>query len=118
MRAAVEVLSGTNADYKVAVLGDMFELGPLAPALHAGVGEYLGKAGIDCLVAVGELAKHIYDAAQAAPVPECYYCRTKEAAKPVLDGMVRPNATILVKASRGMAMEELVEYLLGITGPV
>lgn len=118
MRAAVEVLSSTNADYKVAVLGDMFELGPLAPALHAGVGEYLGKAGIDCLVAVGELAKHIYDAAQAAPVPECYYCRTKEAAKPVLDGMVRPNATILVKASRGMAMEELVEYLLGITGPV
>ena len=67
MRAAVEVLSSARGAYKVAVLGDMFELGPLAPALHAGVGDYLGKAGIDCLVAVGELARHIHDAAQAAP---------------------------------------------------
>ena len=115
MRAAVEVLSGAKGEYKAAVLGDMFELGPLAPALHSGVGDYLGKAGIHCLVAVGELAKHIYNAARAVGVPECYYCPTKEEAKPVLDGVVRPHATILVKASRGMAMEELVDYLLGIT---
>ena len=115
MRAAVEVLSSARGAYKVAVLGDMFELGPLAPALHAGVGDYLGKAGIDCLVAVGELARHIHDAAQAAGVPECYYCPTKAEARPVLDGVVRPHATILVKASRGMALEELVDYLLTIT---
>ena len=116
MRAAVEVLSKSGGGYKLAVLGDMFELGPLAPALHAGVGDYLGKAGIDCLVAVCELARHIHDAAQAAGVPECYYCPTKAEARPVLDGVVRPHATILVKASRGMALEELVDYLLTITG--
>ena len=115
MRAAVEVLSGARGEYKVAVLGDMFELGPLAPALHAGVGEYLGRAGVDCLVAVGELARHIYDAAKATHVKECYYCATKEEAKPVLESVVRPHSTILVKASRGMAMEELVDYLLQIT---
>ena len=115
MRAAVEVLSSARGAYKVAVLGDMFELGPLAPALHAGVGDYLGKAGIDCLVAVGELARHIHDAAQAAGVPECYYCPTKAEARPVLDGVVRPHATILVKASRGMAFEELVDDLKRIT---
>ena len=116
MRAAIRVLSDSHSSYKAAVLGDMFELGPLAPALHAGVGDYLGKAGIDCLVAVGELARHIHDAAQAAGVPECYYCPTKAEARPVLDGVVRPHATILVKASRGMALEELVDYLLTITG--
>ena len=115
MRAAVEVLSNANGADKIAVLGDMFELGPLAPALHAGIGEYLGKAGIGCLVAVGELAKHIYTAAQEAGVPQCFYCETKEQAKPVLDSLVKPHATILVKASRGMALEELVEYLLTIT---
>ena len=97
------------------VLGDMFELGPLAPALHAGIGEYLGKAGIHCLVAVGELSQHIYDAAKAAGVPVCWHCADKAEAKPVLDSVVRPHATILVKASRGMAMEELVEYLISIT---
>ena len=117
MRAAVEVLANTKGEYKVAVLGDMFELGPLAPALHAGVGEFLGKAGVDCLVAVGTLAKHIYDAAQSAPVPECYYCPSKAEALDTLKGVVKPNATILVKASRGMAFEELVEYLKGLTQP-
>ncbi len=115
MRAAVEVLSNAKGEYKIAVLGDMFELGPLAPALHAGIGEYLAKAGIDCLVAVGELSKHIYDAAKAAGVPVCWHCADKAQAKPVLDSVVRPHATILVKASRGMALEELVEYLLSIT---
>ncbi len=111
MRAAAEVLGKTGADYKVAVLGDMFELGAFAPALHAGVGACLGKAGIDCLVAVGELAQHIYEAARDAQVPQVHWCATKEEAKPILKELVRPNSTILVKASRGMAFEELVDYL-------
>lgn len=115
MRAAAEVLSKTGGAYKVAVLGDMFELGPLAPMLHAGVGEYLGKAGIDSLVAVGDLAKHIYEAAKQALVPHVHWCATKEEAKAILDGEVKPTATILVKASRGMEFEELVDYLKEIT---
>lgn len=115
MRAAVEVLSKSGGDDKIAVLGDMFELGPFAPTLHAGVGAYLGKAGIDCLVAVGELARHIYDAAKDAMVPQVYWCETKEEAKPILAELVKPNSTILVKASRGMAFEELVDDLKRIT---
>lgn len=115
MRAAVEVLSKTHDGPKIAVLGDMFELGALAPALHAGIGTYLGKAGIDCLVAVGELAKNIYSAAKDAMVPEVYYCVTKEEALPILAQVVQPHATILVKASRGMAFEDLVEYLKTVT---
>ncbi len=115
MRAAVEVLSKSGGDHKIAVLGDMFELGPFAPTLHAGVGAYLGKAGIDCLVAVGELARHIYDAAKDAMVPQVYWCETKEEAKPILAELVKPNSTILVKASRGMAFEELVDDLKRIT---
>ena len=50
MRAAVEVLAQTKGEYKIAILGDMFELGPLAPVLHRGVGEYLGKKEVDCLL--------------------------------------------------------------------
>ncbi len=84
MRAAVEVLSKTGGTYKIAVLGDMFELGPLAPTLHAGVGAYLGRAGIDCLVAVGPLARHIYTAAKEALVPGVYWFETKEEARAAL----------------------------------
>lgn len=115
MRAAVEVLSQARDSRKIAVLGDMFELGALAPALHTGIGVYLGKAGVDCLVAVGELARNIYDAAKEAMVPEVHYCANKEEAKAVLQTLIEPRSTILVKASRGMAFEELVEYIKGMS---
>ena len=115
MRAAVEVLAGTKAQRKVAVLGDMFELGPLAPVLHAGVGEYLGKSGIQCLVTVGELSRHIAEAARQSGVEEVYCCPDKDDARQVLPQVIQPNTTVLVKASRGMAFEELVEYLKSIT---
>lgn len=115
MRAAIEVLDGYTGGYKVAVLGDMFELGSLASVLHAGVGEFLGRSHVDCLVAVGELAKGIYDAAAASDVPECHYCANKEEALPVLEKLLRPGTTVLVKASRGMAFESITEYLKEIT---
>ena len=115
MRAAIQVLDGFSGDYKVAVLGDMFELGPLAAALHAGIGGCLGKSHVDCLVAVGELAKHIYDEAANTDVPECHYCATKEEALPILKDLLRPGTTVLVKASRGMAFETITDYLKSIT---
>lgn len=111
MRAAAEVLSGAKGSYKIAVLGDMFELGAFGPMLHTGVGEYLGRVGIDCLVAVGDLAKNIAAAAGAALVPEVHYVPTRAQAYPILEGLLRPGCTILVKASRGMAFEEIVAFL-------
>ena len=115
MRAAIGVLSDSRSTYKMAVLGDMFELGSLAPVLHAGVGEFVGRSGIDCLVAVGELAVHIADAAEKAGVPTVFRCPDKGSAIPVLKQQLRPDCTVLVKASRGLAMEELVDYLKQIT---
>ena len=115
MRAAIGVLGDSKSAFKMAVLGDMFELGSLAPVLHAGVGEYLGKAGIHCLVAVGELSEHMARAAEKAGVPMVFHCPDKGAAIPVLKEQVKPDSPILVKASRGMAMEELVDYLKKIT---
>jgi UDP-N-acetylmuramoyl-tripeptide--D-alanyl-D-alanine ligase len=117
MRAAVEVLSGFSGAYKIAVLGDMLELGELGPALHESVGKFVVTCGIDCLIAVGTLAEHIYNGAVNAQTEEtldCYYRPTKEEAKAVLDQVIRKDATILCKASRGMAMEELVAYIQSI----
>ena len=115
MRAAISVLADSPAKWKMAVLGDMLELGPFAPALHAGVGECLGKAGIDCLVAVGELAVHIAEGAKQSGVPAVYCCKDKEEAKPILAQLMRPDSAVLLKASRGMKMEELTAYLRSIT---
>ena len=115
MRAALEVLSQSRSKHKVAMLWDMLELGPLAQALHAGIGEWAAKVGIDCLVCAGELSEHIAAAAEAAGMKEVYWRPNKKEAMEVLRQVVKPDTTVLVKASRGMAFEELVEYLKELT---
>ena len=115
MRAAVSVLADSACKHRTAVLGDMLELGPFAPALHRGVGEYLGKVGINTLVAVGEMAAHIADGAREAGVAEVYHCADNEEAKQVLPGLIRPESTFMVKASRGMHLEELTAVLKELT---
>ena len=115
MRAAIQVLADAPSTRKIAVLGDMFELGPYAPALHGGVGEYLGKEGIDCLVAVGPLSVDTAKSARDSGVAQVYHCADKEAAAQVLPQLIQADSTILVKASRGMEMEQLVSVLMELT---
>jgi len=111
MRAALEVLAQSDSSYKVAVLGDMFELGALGSTLHHGIGEYAGNVGIDCLIAVGQLSRDMYQSAKNSSIPDVFYFETKEEAKTILPDLVKPGATILVKASRGMEFEELVKEI-------
>lgn len=111
MRAALEVLAERNSPYKAAILGDMFELGVLGPSLHQGIGEYAARLGLDCVIAVGHLAKYIYDAVEDSNIPSVFYCETKEEAKALLPQVVKPGGAVLVKASRGMEFEELVREL-------
>ena len=118
MRAAISALADSRGSRKVAVLGDMLELGPFDPALHSGVGEYLGTAGVDCLVAVGSLARHIAEGAREAGVAQVIHCHTREDAMAVLPQVVGPDCTVLVKASRGMKLEELTARLLALTEEV
>lgn len=115
VRAAISVLADGPRSWKVAVLGDMLELGPFAPALHTGVGEFLGTAGINCVIAVGQMAKHIAEGAKNTGVPEVHYCEEKDQAKEILKQVIRPDSAFLVKASRGMRLEELTAQLLALT---
>ncbi len=115
MRAAVDTLSKMPAQRRIAVLGDMLELGNLGPVLHEGVGQFVGQKGIDVLITVGELAENICTGASAFSGTECYARPDKEEAKAVLEQVVTPGSAVLCKASRGVHMEELVEYLKLIT---
>ncbi|MCD8005204.1 MAG: UDP-N-acetylmuramoyl-tripeptide--D-alanyl-D-alanine ligase [Oscillospiraceae bacterium] len=111
VRAALQVLADSRGKRKVAVLGDMLELGPLAPALHGGIGEFAAQSGVDCLVCVGELSRYIADAAGEGGMKEVYWRPNKKEALAVLEQVVKPDCTVLVKASRGMAFEEIVSFL-------
>lgn len=112
MRAAISVLSGSRTEYKVAILGDMLELGEYSCALHTGVGEFAAGKDIDCLVAIGPECRHMAEGAESAGIRNVYHCEDKNAAKECLKPWLRANTTFLVKASRGMRLEEISAWLL------
>lgn len=115
MRAAVDVLAKYSGSNRVAVLGDMFELGELGPVLHESVGNFVGHSGIDCLITVGELGGLIAQGARTMGMSEVYDRPDKEEAKVVLNQVLQPGTVFLCKASRGMRFEEIVDYLKRLT---
>ncbi len=110
--AAIDLM-GSAAGRKVAILGDMFELGEDAPALHAGVGSYAASHGIDLLVCVGELSKNMYEAAlKEGGSCEVIRFETLDELLANIDGLgLTEGDTVLVKASHGMNFTKLVDAL-------
>ncbi len=102
MRAALADLAAAAPGRKIAVLGDMLELGPDARRFHADVGEQARAAGVDVLVTVGELAGEM---GGAFAVPDA------AAAAELVPSLVHPGDTVLVKASRGIGLEVVAQAL-------
>ncbi len=116
MRAAAAVLGGAPGDRrKVAVLGDMLELGVSSDMFHRAVGGYFAEAGVDCVIAVGDLARYIAEGAQAGGVPQVFYFDAQEKAHEAISKELRAGTSILVKASRAMSFEKLVQYIVDHT---
>ena len=111
MRAAAAVLGAAKGRRKVAVVGDMLELGESSSLFHRAVGECFGEMGIDCVIAVGDLARHLADGAKESGVKEVHYFAGQSDALPTVCHELRPGTTILVKASRAMEFEKFVEAL-------
>lgn len=111
--AALQALELAGGGRRVAVLGDMLELGETAPALHRAAGERAaGKAQL--VVGVGPLAKELV--AGAAPHAETRHFADADAAAAAVPELVRPGDAVLVKASRGVRLEKLVEALVARFG--
>ena len=113
MRAAIDLLEKADTR-KVAILGDMFELGKDEEKHHYSVGEYVFLHGVDILVAVGKLSQRTYDAAQKGingSNHRAYYFETRDEAIEKLPQILQKNDAVLVKASHGMHFEKIVEYL-------
>jgi UDP-N-acetylmuramoyl-tripeptide--D-alanyl-D-alanine ligase len=101
MKAAIGILKYA-AGRKVCVLGDMFELGEHAAALHREVGLFAADEGA-LVIAVGELAVY-YDGA--------YYFKDKNAFLSQWRNILKPGDTVLIKASNGMAFKEILKGLM------
>jgi UDP-N-acetylmuramoyl-tripeptide--D-alanyl-D-alanine ligase len=112
MRAALDHLAQrAGARRRVAVLGDMAELGPDAAEYHRDLGRYAAQVGVDVLLAVGPLAAHYAEGQSGIPVVRAV--ATVEDAVKALDEFVRPGDCVLVKASRSVRLEAVAEALAG-----
>lgn len=110
MKAAIEYLSKTTAKRKIAILGDMLELGEYSDELHRKVGEEVAKNKIDILVTVGEMGKVISDSA-VNDETKTYHCENNEEAIKMMQEIIKSGDIILVKASNGMKFKTIVEGL-------
>jgi UDP-N-acetylmuramoyl-tripeptide--D-alanyl-D-alanine ligase len=115
-RALEIVGADPGAERRVAVLGEMLELGADSAALHARCGEAAARAGIQLLVTVGgPPARALGEAATAAGVPASAVHHTdgSDEAASLVASLVRPGDLVLVKGSRGIRLEKVVEALTG-----
>lgn len=120
MKAAIDLLGMTkisdneeSKSRKVAILGDMFELGENEMQLHKEVGTYITDKDIDCVICIGALSENMYkgicesDNSEA----EVFYYEDKESMLQNIDNMITDGDIVLVKASHGMHFEEIIKKL-------
>ena len=110
MKASIDVLAHTSGR-RIAVLGDMGELGEDEKRLHREVGEAVAKSGIDALFCTGALSKELVDAASENTDCEVFYLETRDQLIDQLLSYVKPEDTVLVKASHFMEFPKVVEAL-------
>ena len=114
MRQAIEALGDmTTKGRKILIAGDMLELGNLSGRFHHLVGRQAAQSGIDLIVAVGKLAEYIAEGAQEAGMSQkkIKLCNIVKEASEVMPNLVKKGDIILVKGSRAMKMEQIVEGL-------
>ena len=109
-KAALDLLSLADGR-KVAVLGDMFELGEKEREMHGQVGAYAAEQGIDCLYCAGSLSEEMYRTAKEAGISQAEHFADTDALLAELPGLLHPGDSVLIKASHGMGYAKIVEAL-------
>lgn len=110
MKAALDLLA-MALGRKVAILGDMFELGEKEKEMHGEIGAYAVQKGIDVVVCVGKLSRFMYENAVGGKQTKAYYFETRDEMIGKLNDILQRGDNILVKASHGMEFDKVVGYL-------
>ena len=114
MEQMVETLAAwPGARRQIVVAGEMLELGPLSPEWHRNVGRKCAECGVDWLLAVQGDARFFLEGAIEGGLPQerVEFFQTPEEAAGVCRGVLRPGDVVLVKGSRGVHLEKVIELL-------
>lgn len=114
VRAMLDVLRDTPAERRIAVLGEMLELGHWAEALHRGVGQYVAESGIHVLVGIRGVARQMVDAAIMGGLKKdaAFFFDNPEQAGLHVRNIAQAGDAILFKGSRGTHVEKALEKFL------
>ena len=107
-RSMIDVLGGTPARSRIAVLGEMLELGHAAAELHRELGRYAAAHGVDVLIGVRGAAREMVEAAKAEGLKAEFFEDPAEAGERVR-AMAQPGDAVLFKGSRGVQVERALE---------
>jgi UDP-N-acetylmuramoyl-tripeptide--D-alanyl-D-alanine ligase len=110
MSEALKSLSLLTKGRKIAVLGGMLELGDWTVREHEKIGAEAADLGLDALITMGEPASYIADAARKNGLDAVYTTEDHAGAADCLRHILRPGDTVLLKGSRGFAMEKILPY--------
>ncbi len=113
MKAAIEYLNELKGGKRIAVLGDILELGEFGEEIHRKVGKEVFKNNIDILITVGDLAKYIAEEAKKLGIKQdkIFEYNTKEEAIEKIKSIIETDDFILVKASNSMKFNEIVDAI-------
>ncbi len=113
MRAALDDLAAAARGRRVAVLGDMLELGPEELSLHREIGEHAARTEVDLVVTVGTRAQEMRAGVPERSTTQVISAPSAVEAAKLLPGLLRAGDTVLVKGSRGMRLEQVAAALGG-----
>lgn len=109
---ALETLRDLAVRRKVAIVGDMLELGAYAAAAHQAIGRLAAQLGIDAVIAVGEYADHVAQGVREGRAETITTFRTVPALLQELPAMLQEGDGLLIKGSRKLNLEQVTEFLL------
>ncbi|MDR3349237.1 MAG: UDP-N-acetylmuramoyl-tripeptide--D-alanyl-D-alanine ligase [Acidaminococcales bacterium] len=110
MKASLELLRTLPGKRRVAVLGDMLELGALSGAEHENIGRLAARNGIDFLITIGEKSHRVAREAGRLGVPNWHF-QSSFLAADIIKRLIKPGDTVLFKASRGIKLDELLAVM-------
>ncbi len=111
MEVALEMLSKGTAKRRIAVIGDMLELGEIGEASHKNIGEQAAALGIDVILSVGPLSGFAAETAKEKGVKTALHFSDNETLALHLSSILREGDRVLIKGSHGMKMEEIFEKI-------
>ncbi len=113
VRAALKVMGETKKSTKVAVLGDILEMGDFAPKAHYDLGCDVVENGIDILITAGENTKELARGAREKGMNNVISFDTTDELVKEINDLIKPDSCVLVKASHGMEFSKVIDAIKG-----